>query len=159
MGKIEAKLHAMGLVLPAPPVLPPNIVLPFAAVRLHDGRGFVSGHGALNADGSFANPRGAVGGELTEAEGVIAARLTALAMLASLKRALGDLDRVTAWLRVFGMVRAAPGFDRYPAVINGCSDLLVEVLGEAGQHARSAIGMGSLPNRMTVEIEAIFHLD
>lgn len=155
MGEIERRLEAMGLVLPAPPILPPGVVLPFSAVRLHDGRAFVSGHGALAPDGQFAEPRGWVGAEVSEAEAVIAARLTGLAMLASLKRALGDLDRITAWLRVFGMVRAAAGFDRYPAVINGCSDLILALYGpERGAHARSAVGMAGLPFALCVEIEA-----
>ena len=88
-------------------------------------------------------------------EGYQAARIVALSILSSLKRTLGDLDRVTAWLRVFGMVNSAPGFDRQPAVINGFSDLILELYGpEVGQHARSAVGMAELPFGIPVEIEA-----
>ncbi|HEX5503772.1 MAG TPA: RidA family protein [Thermomicrobiales bacterium] len=158
--RIEAKLEALGLVLPAPMVYPSDVRLPFANVRVHGGRAYVAGHGPLAPDGSVAGPRGKVGADLTVEEGYHAARLTALAMLASLKRELGDLDRVTAWLRVFGMVNAAPGFDRTPDVINGCSDLLLELYGpEAGQHARCAVGMAELPVGIPVEIEAEVALD
>ena len=100
-------------------------------------------------------PLGKVGAEVSLEQGYEAARLTALSMLGSLKRTLGDLDRVTAWLRVFGMVNSAPSFTRQPAVINGFSDLILELYGaEAGQHARSAVGMAELPFGLPVEIEA-----
>ncbi|MGH8214108.1 MAG: RidA family protein, partial [Rhodanobacteraceae bacterium] len=92
---------------------------------------------------------------LTVEQGYEAARLTALSMLGSLQRELGDLDRVTNWVRVFGMVNSAPGFDKQPAVINGCSDLILQLWGdEAGAHARSAVGMAELPFGIPVEIEA-----
>ena len=129
--------------------------LPFAQVRIHGNRAYISGHGPLNADGSLASPRGKVGAEVSLDEGYHAARLTALAILGSLKRTLGDLDRVTAWLRVFGMVNSAPGFTQQPAVINGFSDLILELYGpEIGQYARSAVGMAELPFGLPVEIEA-----
>jgi enamine deaminase RidA (YjgF/YER057c/UK114 family) len=124
-------------------------------VRVRGGRAYVSGHGALNPDGSLAGPLGKVGAEVSEGQGYEAARLAALSMLGSLKRELGDLDRVGAWLRVFGMVNSAPGFDRQPNVINGFSDLILELYGpEAGDHARSAVGMAELPLGIPVEIEA-----
>ena len=152
---IEAKLETLGLVLPAPIKTPPEVRLPFAFVRVHGNRAFISGHGPQNADGSLAQPLGKVGAEVSLEEGYNAARLTAVSMLASLKRQLGDLDRVTAWLRVFGMVNSAPGFKQQPAVINGFSDLILELYGlEAGQHARSAVGMAELPFGLPVEIEA-----
>jgi enamine deaminase RidA (YjgF/YER057c/UK114 family) len=155
MDPIEAKLAALGLALPPSVQLPPHIDLPFSWVRLRGNRALLSGHGALDPDGKLATPLGRVGDAVTLDQGYCAARLTALAMLASLKRALGDLDRVSAWLRVFGMVNAAPGFDRYPAVINGFSDLIIELYGSArGDHARSAIGVAGLPFGMPVEIEA-----
>jgi enamine deaminase RidA (YjgF/YER057c/UK114 family) len=155
MAEIEAKLEAMGLPLPAPLRLPPGMVLSFPWVRVHGDRAFVSGHGALLPDGSLAQPLGKVGQELTEAQGYHAAKLTALAILASLKAELGDLDRITAWLRVFGMVNTAPGFNRYPLVINGFTDLIVELFGaERGRHARSAVGVAGLPLDLAVEIEA-----
>ncbi len=155
MSKIEAKLEAMGLQLPAPMKLAKPMQLPFAWVRVHGKRAFISGHGPLKPDGTLAHPLGKLGVELAVDEGYAAARLVALSMLASLKRELGDLDRVTAWVRVFGMVNSAPGFNQQPAVINGFSDLILELWGpEAGAHARSAVGMASLPMDIPVEIEA-----
>jgi YjgF/chorismate_mutase-like, putative endoribonuclease len=155
MARIESKLAALGLVLPAPLKAPPGVVLPFAMVRVVDTRAIVSGHGPQNADGSLALPLGKVGTDLTIEEGYAAARLTALAILASLQRALGDLDRITAWTRVLGMVNSAPGFIRQPAVINGFSDLILEVFGpQVGAHARSAVGLFELPFGIPVEIEA-----
>lgn len=155
MARIEAKLRALGLVLPAPLVLPPGVTLPFPWVRVHVDRAYVSGHAGQNPDGSLAGPLGKVGADLTleQAKGV--ARLAALSILASLKRELGDLDRITAWLRVFGMVNCAPGFAQTPAVINGFTELIVELYGpERGLHARSAVGMAELPFGIPVEIEA-----
>jgi enamine deaminase RidA (YjgF/YER057c/UK114 family) len=153
--RVEAKLEELGLVLPGPTKTPPGLVLPFSWVRVRGDRAYVSGHVPLNPDGSFAGPVGKVGAEVSEEEAHEAARLTALAILASLKRSLGDLDRVRAWLRVFGMVNSAPGFDRQPNVINGFSNLILELYGsEVGDHARSAVGMAGLPLGMPVEIEA-----
>jgi enamine deaminase RidA (YjgF/YER057c/UK114 family) len=153
--KVEAKLEELGLVLPEPIKVPPGLVLPFAWVRVRGDRAYVSGHGPLNPDGSLSGPLGKLGAEVTEEQGYEAARLTALSILGDLKRALGDLDRVGAWLRVFGMVNSAPGFVRQPNVINGFSDLILELYGpEAGDHARSAVGMAELPLGMPVEIEA-----
>jgi len=125
MAEIEARLAALGLQLPAPIKLPPNVVLNFSWIRLFENRAFISGHGALALDGSLAEPRGKIGEDLTPEQGYQAARLTGLAVLASLKAAIGDLDRVAAWLlRVFGMVNAGKGFNQFPSVINGFSDLL-----------------------------------
>jgi enamine deaminase RidA (YjgF/YER057c/UK114 family) len=155
MTQIENKLESLGLVLPPPVAMPAGVVLPFPWVRIVGRRALISGHGPQHADGSLAEPLGKVGRELTLEEGYEAARLTALGMLGSLKRALGDLDRITAWVRVFGMVNAAPGFDRMPAVINGFSDLILALYGpEAGAHARSAVGLAELPFDIPVEIEA-----
>ena len=152
---VEAKLEELGLVLPPPVRTPPGVRLPFAFARVTDGRVYISGHGPQAPDGSFAPPLGKVGAEVSPDEGYEAARLTALSILGTLKRELGDLDRVTAWLRVFGMVNSAPGFIGQPAVINGCSDLILELYGpEAGQHARSAVGLAELPFGIPVEIEA-----
>ena len=155
MAQIERKLAGLGLQLPAPIKLPPNVVLNFPWVRLHGNRAFISGHGALAPDGSLAEPLGKVGEDLTPEQGYQSARLTGLAILASLKAVLGDLDRVEAWLRVFGMVNAGKGFNRFPLVINGFSDLIAELYGpERGGHARSAVGMAGLPFDLPVEIEA-----
>ena len=154
MGLVEQRLAALGLTLPHPTQPPPGVVLPFQFVRVVGNRAFISGHGPQAPDGSFAKPLGKVGRELTVEQGYTAARLTALSILGSLERALGDLDRVTAWGRVFGMVNSAPGFDRQPSVINGFSDLILELYGpEVGAHARSAVGMAELPFGIPVEIE------
>ena len=152
---IEAKLKGLGLVLPEPVKAPPGVILPFSWVRVRGPRVFISGHPPLNPDGSLAKPLGKVGAEVSLEEGYQAARLTALAILGNLKRTLGDLDRISAWLRVFGMVNAAPGFNQMPSVINGFSDLIFELYGkERGDHARSAVGLAELPFNIPVEIEA-----
>jgi enamine deaminase RidA (YjgF/YER057c/UK114 family) len=151
---IERKLAGLGLVLPEPIRLPEGVELPFPWVRVHGDRAFVSGHSPLHPDGSMAGPFGKVGAEVTPEQAYDAARLTALAVLASLRRELGDLDRISAWLRVFGMVGTAPGFTATPAVINGFSDLVIELWGQAGRHARSAVGLAELPFGIPVEIEA-----
>ena len=153
--EIELKLKALGLVLPQPVKAPVGVKLPFSWVRLQGNRVFISGHPPQNADGSIAAPLGKVGAEVSLEQGYQAARLTALSILGDLKRTLGNLDRVTAWLRVFGMVNAAPGFNQMPAVINGFSDLIFELYGpERGDHARSAVGLAELPFNIPVEIEA-----
>lgn len=155
MSIIESRLHERGLALPGPVAVPPGVRLPFAFVRVRGKRALISGHGPQNPDGSFAHPLGKLGRELGVEQGYHAARLTALSILGSLKRELGDLDRVQAWLRVFGMVASAPGFAQQPAVINGCSDLILELYGpDAGAHSRSAVGMAELPFNIPVEIEA-----
>lgn len=155
MSRIEARLAKLGLTLP-PEVKPPSgVVLPFRFVRMLGNRAVVSGHSPQAADGSVAGPFGKVGRDLTVEQGHEAARLTALSMLGSLQRELGDLDRITNWVRVFGMVNSAPGFHEQPAVINGCSELILQLWGEdAGAHARSAVGMAELPFGIPVEIEA-----
>ncbi|MEJ8845378.1 RidA family protein [Variovorax rhizosphaerae] len=154
MALVEQRLAALGLVLPPPVKPPPGVVLPFRAVRLVGRRAIISGHGPQDNDGAIARPLGKVGGALTLAQGRTAARLTALAILGSLQRALGDLDRISAWVRVFGMVNSAPGFNQQPSVINGFSDLILELFGpEVGAHARSAVGMAELPFDLPVEIE------
>lgn len=160
MTRIAERLHALGLVLPPAVTPPPGVILPFQFVRLIGRRAIVSGHGPLTADGRIAAPLGKLGAELTVEQGYAAARLTGLAMLGSLQRALGDLDRITAWTRVFGMVASAPGFQQQPAVINGFSDLILELFGpEVGAHARSAVGMAELPFGIPVEIEGEVEFD
>jgi enamine deaminase RidA (YjgF/YER057c/UK114 family) len=131
------------------------VVLPFDFVNVQGDRAIVSGHGPQSPDGSIAPPFGQVAGDVSLEEAVVAARLTALSMLGSLQRSLGSLDRVTGWLRVFGMVNSTPGFEQQPTVINGFSDLILDVFGpEVGRHARSAVGMAALPFGIPVEIEA-----
>jgi len=155
LSRIEGRLAALGLSLPPEIKPPPGVVLPFTFVRILGERALVSGHGPQNPDGTVAGPFGKVGTELTVVQGYAAARLTALSMLGSLQRALGDLDRIAAWGRVFGMVQCAQDFHQQPSVINGFSDLILELFGpEQGAHARSAVGMTSLPFDLPVEIEA-----
>lgn len=117
---------------------------------------YVSGHGPMRPDGSLIT--GKVGLDLTEEEGKEAARQVGLTMLATLKQNLGDLDRIDRWIKVLGMVNAAPDFTRHPQVINGFSDLMVEIFGHAGRATRSAVGMGSLPGNIAVEVEAVLLL-
>ncbi|RKR87853.1 enamine deaminase RidA (YjgF/YER057c/UK114 family) [Micromonospora pisi] len=155
MGDVQRRLESLGLSLPPALRPPPGVRLPFESVRLFGDRAVISGHGPQNPDGSIGGRLGRVGLDLDIADGYESARLTALSMLGSLHRALGDLDRIQAWVRIFGMVRGVPDFDQQPAVINGCSDLILEVFGpEVGAHARSAVGMAELPFGLPVEIEA-----
>jgi enamine deaminase RidA (YjgF/YER057c/UK114 family) len=154
MTKIESRLASLGLVVPPQLQPPPGVVLPFQFVRLVGNRALISGHGPQNADGSLARPLGKLGRELSVEQGYVAARLTALSILGSLQRALGDLDRIASWGRIFGMVNSAPGFQQQPSVINGFSDVILELYGpETGAHARSAVGLAELPFNIPVEIE------
>jgi hypothetical protein len=154
MARIEQRLAARGLVLPAPLQAPPGVVLPFRFVHVVGHRALISGHGPQNPDGSIAGPLGKLGGNVTLEQGREAARLTGLAILASLQREIGDLDRIVAWGRVLGMVNSAPGFQMQPSVINGFSDLILDVFGaDVGAHSRSAVGMAELPFNIPVEIE------
>ena len=156
MGSIEDRLAEMGLELPAPLAAPEGMRLPFEPLRVHGDLAYISGHGPFDGDRQLF--RGRVGADLSVEEGYAAARATGLSMLASLERGLGELDRVKAWVKVLGFVKCAEGFDATPAVINGFSDLILTLWGEAGRHARSAIGAGELPLGMPVEVEAIVAL-
>jgi len=149
MGKIDAKLAELKLELPTPP---PPVGTYVRCVRTGN-LVFVSGHGPVR-DGKYPYV-GKVGSERTIEEGYEAAKLTMLNCLASLKQELGDLDRVTRIVKLLGMVNCAPDFGDQPRVINGASDLLVELYGENGRHARSAVGMAGLPSGISVEIEMI----
>ena len=142
---IAQRLASLGIVLP--PVSPP--AASYLGCVIDNGVVHVSGHGPV---AGAEVVRGKVGGDLSLDEGRRAARLTALSILATLEAELGDLDRIDRFLKVFGMVNVAPGFDQMPAVIDGCSDLLVEVFGDAGRHTRSAVGMAALPFGIAVEI-------
>jgi enamine deaminase RidA (YjgF/YER057c/UK114 family) len=153
--QIERRLEELGLVLPEPTKLPPGVEVPFAWVRLHGDRAYVSGHGPLNRDGSPAGPFGRVGAEVSAEQGYTAAQLATLSVFSSLKRTLGDLDRIAAWLVISGMVNVAPGFTQTTNVINGSSELVLNVFGsEVGRHARTAIGMAQLPLNLPVVIAA-----
>jgi enamine deaminase RidA (YjgF/YER057c/UK114 family) len=152
---IEARLAQQRLILPDALRVPPGVEIPFAWVRVRGDRAYVSGHGPQNPDGTLAGPFGKVGAGVSVDDARRAARLATLAMLGSLKRALGDLDRVTAWLRVFGMVNVSPGFTQTTQVINAASDLILALWGhDAGQHARAAVGMAELTQGFPVVLEA-----
>jgi enamine deaminase RidA (YjgF/YER057c/UK114 family) len=146
----EQRLAALGITLPPVPVPVANYV-PF---RFAGNLLYLSGQGPKRPDGTYR--AGRLGRDISIEDAYQEARLTGLQLLAVAKAALGDLSRIEATIKLLGMVNAEPDFSDHPKVINGCSDLFVEILGEAGRHARSAVGMGSLPNRMAVEIEAIF---
>lgn len=148
----EEKLAELGLTLPAVPVPVANYV-PY---RIVGDLLYLSGQGPKRPDGTYRPGR--LGRDATIEEAYADAQLAGLQLLAVAKAALGDLSRIKAVVKLLGMVNAEPDFADHPKVINGCSDLLVNVLGEAGRHARSAVGMGSLPNAMTVEVEAILQI-
>jgi|SRR5919106_6545311 enamine deaminase RidA (YjgF/YER057c/UK114 family) len=157
MGRIEDRLAELGLELPRPMEPPPGVEFRFDSVHVSGGLGYVSGH--IPVDGAEVLMRGRVGGDLTPEQGYEAARLVGLSMFAGIKRDLGELDRVTGWVKALGLVQCAPGFDKPPAVINGFTDLVLEVWGDAGHHARSAIGAGQLPFDVPVEVEAVVEVD
>jgi hypothetical protein len=125
----------------------------FKLVKVHSGIGYIAGHAAI--DGSTVLVEGIVGRDLTVEEGYEAARLTGLSILASLKYELGDLDHVTEWLRAVGYVQTAPGFTDNAKVVNGFSDLILELWGDAGRHARSAPGQGPSPLNVPVIVDGI----
>src|SRR3974390_1741232 len=145
----DGRLTQLGLVLPEVPAPVANYV-PF---RIAGNLLFLSGQGPRDEAGRMLT--GKVGADVSVEEAYRRARLIGLQLLSATRQAAGSLDRVEAVLKVLGMVNAVPDFKDHPKVINGCSDLFVEVLGDAGRHARSAVGMGSLPNQISVEIEAI----
>jgi enamine deaminase RidA (YjgF/YER057c/UK114 family) len=153
---VADKIEALGFTLPAPIQLPPGVVAKFPFVRVIGNRALVSGHGPLNADGSLAMPLfGKVGQDLDMEQATQAAHLTTLAILSSLKDALGSLDRITAFGRVMGMVNSTPDFTRQTPVIDAFSELINQVFPpEVAAHSRAAVGMASLPMGMSVEIEA-----
>ncbi|MBA3275310.1 MAG: RidA family protein [Chloroflexia bacterium] len=147
---VQSRLRELGIELPEP-------ISPAANYVRHQRTGnllYISGTGP-DADA----PRGKVDSEVTVEEAYRAARSVGLQILATAQDALGSLDRITRTVKVLGMVNSDPSFEGHPGVINGCSDLLVEVLGEAGRHTRSAVGFASLPNSICVEIEATFEVE
>lgn len=155
MSNVEQRLSAMGLLLPRPWTLPAGIKVPASLVRVRGKRVLVSGHVPVDAAGAVTGPFGRVGAEVTPEQGQAAARAALLAILASLKEALGDFDRIGAWLRLYGMVQAAPDFTDFPVLMNGASAVLAGAFGPVvGDHARVAIGVAALPFGVPVEIEA-----
>jgi enamine deaminase RidA (YjgF/YER057c/UK114 family) len=152
---IDERVEELGLILPEAFRSPTGAAYPFSWVRIRGNRAYISGHLPLQPNGTLAEPRGKVGESVSIEHGAAAARLVGLAMLGSLKRELGQLERIAAWLRVFGMVNVAPGTTQVAAVINGFSELIIEVFGkERGNHSRSAVGMAELPFGVAVEVEA-----
>lgn len=148
----EENVARLGIDLSRPPAPVANYV---PAVRTGN-LVFVSGHGPVRPEGGLVT--GKVGDTVSVEQAYEAARLVGIGLLASLRTEIGDLNRVKRVVKLLGMVNAAPGFKEHPKVINGCSDLLVDVFGEAGKHARSAVGMGSLPDQISVEIEMIVEI-
>ncbi len=155
MALIEAQLATKGLELPEPAKVPPGVVIDFAWARVHGDTVYVSGHAALAADGTLIGPFGRVGAEVSPEQAAKAAELATVAMLASIKREIGDLDRIEAWPRVDCFVLVAPGFERTTNVINGCSHLLIDLFGpERGRHARTAMGVAATPLSAPVVVAA-----
>jgi enamine deaminase RidA (YjgF/YER057c/UK114 family) len=153
VGRVESRLEELGLVLPEPIVPPGN----YRLLKVHAGLGYIAGHGPF--DGATPVVQGLVGGDLTREEGYRAARLTALSILATLKRELGELDRVTEWIRAVGYVHCVPGFAENAKVTNGFSDLVIELWGDAGRHVRSSPGQGPSPLNVPVIVDAIVAVD
>ena len=153
MGRIDDRLAELGLTLPEPMTPPGN----FELVKVHDGLAYIAGHGPF--DGGTPLVQGLVGRDLSLEEAYQAARMTGLSIIASLKSVLGDLDRVTQWIRAVGYVHCEPGFGQNAAVVNGFSDVIIDVWGDAGRHARSAPGQGPSPLSVPIIIDAIAALD
>ena len=150
----DARIKELNIELPPAPK-PMGVYKPLVVAG---NMAYVSGHGPLKSDGTLISGR--VGADLDEQAGYDAARQTGLAILATLQKGLGSLDRVQRVVKVLGMVNSTADFQRHPAVINGCSELFAQVFGDdAGVGARSAVGMGSLPGNITVEVEAIFEVE
>jgi enamine deaminase RidA (YjgF/YER057c/UK114 family) len=155
----EARLAELGWVCPPSPKLPPHLRVPFEWVRVVGDRAFISGHGALDAEGVPRGPFGKVPSQVSLEQAQESARWTALALLGSLRSAIGDLDRVRAWLVVNAFVNAEPGYTQTTSVVNPASDLLLAVFGDAGRHARTAIGVAALPLDMPVVLTAEVLID
>jgi enamine deaminase RidA (YjgF/YER057c/UK114 family) len=149
----EQKLKEMGITLKTPVPFTGSIV---KAVRTGN-LVFLSGHGPVKPDGEMM--QGKLGTELTVTEGREAAKLVGIELLTSLKAEIGDLSKVKRLVKVLGMVNASPEFNQQPQVMNGFSDFMVEIFGEKGRHARSAVGMGSLPGNIAIEIEMIVEVE
>lgn len=150
----EDRLQAKGLTLPPPVQLPAGLILPFAMINVRGNRALISGHPRHGADGALSGPYGTLGEDMDTSQGYGAAQQIALSVLANLKAEIGELSRVTGWVRVFGMVTSAPGFSEQHLVINGFSETVLAAFGEeVGRHARSAVGVAALPMGFAMEIE------
>ena len=158
-GRIEKRIEELGLVLPAPLQLPPALNVPLVMIKVLGKRVIVSGHGAQEDDGSISQPLGQVGKDVSIEQATELARKTALAMVGTIQREIGDLDQIKYWVKVFGMVNSAPDFTGQTPVINGFSDQIIEIFGEeCGKATRSAVGMAQLPFGIPVEVEAELEL-
>lgn len=154
-GDIENRLRELGLALPSNPKLPPGVTISFDWVRIRERRAFVSGHGPLAPDGTPTGPFGKVPSEVPLEAAQESARLTALAVIAGLKTAIGDLDRIAGWATVSGFVNADDGYAQTTLVLNPFSDLILDVFGpDIGAHARSAIGVAALPLNLPLIVSA-----
>jgi len=155
MGRVEQRIEELGLALPEAAKLPAGVTIPFEWVRVRGTRAFISGHGSLAIDGSPAGPFGRVPSEVSLEDAQASAQSAMLAMLGSLKRAIGDLDRVAAWLTISGHVNAEAGYSQTTLVVNPASELLIDLYGtDAGRHARTAIGVAALPLDLPVILAA-----
>ena len=154
MATPEERLNELGLTLPAPTQIPAGLHLPFSLINVRGDRALFSGHPKHDAEGKIAGPFGVVGEDYTTKAGYDEARQIGLCVLANLKAEIGELSRIAGWTRVFGMVTSASGYSEQHLVVNGFSDLVLEVFGsEVGRHARSAIGVSALPMGFAMEIE------
>ena len=153
MGVAE-RIAELGLELPPEPLMPPHVRITFEWARTMGDRVYLSGHGALDGRGAPAGPFGRVPDQVTLEQAQASARGAGVALIAALQRAVGDLDRVAAWLTVTGFVNAEPGYSQTTAVVNPVSDLLLDVFGDVGRHARTAIGAVALPLDLPVVVAA-----
>ena len=152
--QVEARLKELGLELPNEMRTPPGFIAKWTQVRIIGSRAIIAGHGPRLIDGTFAPPSGKVGSELTLEQGRAAAASVALAVLGDLKRAIGDLDRVVAWVRVQGLVNAAPGFTALPQVIDGFTDMMIQLFGhEVAVCPRTVLGAAELALNAPVIVE------
>jgi len=160
MDQIESKLNSLGLKIPPPLKVPPDVKTPSVWIRLRGDKAYISGHGPQNHDGSVAGPYGKVGtNDVSVEQGYESAKLAGLSILGSLKRELGRLDKVAAWLQVRVMINTAEGFTKTANVADGFSDLILTLYGrEVGTHARSAIGVQALPVNLPVIIDALVEI-
>jgi enamine deaminase RidA (YjgF/YER057c/UK114 family) len=157
---VEEKLKAIGLILPKPIIIGSGTKIPPSWIRIRGNRAFISGHGPQNPDGSIAGPLGKVGEDVTTEQACVAARLATLSILGTLKRKLGSLDRITAWLMINGFINVAPGYTETTAIMNTCSDLILQLYGvEAGEHARTAMGVATTPYAVPIVISAEVEID
>ena len=156
----ESRLKELGLKMPQPTKLPEGLHIPFEFVNIRGNRALFSGHPKSAMDGTLSGPFGVVGSDMTTDQAYTEAREVALTVLANIKAEIGELSRIAGWVRVFGMVTSAPGYSEQHVVVNGFSDLIIDVFGQdVGRHARSAIGVSGLPLGFAMEIEGEVLID